>query len=119
MSAQELYKPCTEDHPFIEPCPVCGADAELWLYSKNFKDGPIQKVVMCKNREKFGPQKGLVDEGCLLYMPPDQFYQGRIVEAVKYWNEYAKAINAQRRGRNWQRAKVKQPSSGIRKERNK
>ena len=39
-------------------------------------------------------------------MPPQDFYRGRIVEAVKYWNAYAKALNAQRRQRNWQRAQV-------------
>jgi len=61
---------------------------------------------MCSNGEKFGPQDGLTNEGCLLYMPPQDFYRGRIVEAVKYWNEYAKALNAQRRQRNWQRARV-------------
>jgi hypothetical protein len=85
---------------------VCGADAELWQYSKDFKDGPIEKVVMCSNGERFGPQDGAVNEGCLLYMPPQDFYRGRIVEAVKFWNEYANVLNAQRRGRNWKRAKV-------------
>lgn len=90
----------------IEPCPVCGADAELWQYSEDFKNGPIDKVMMCSNGERFGPQDGAVNEGCLLYMPPRDFYFGRIVEAVKFWNEYAKALNAQRRGRNLARAQV-------------
>ena len=104
---KELYKPA--DLPTgtpVEPCPVCGADAQLWQYSTDFKAGPIEKVLMCSNGEKFGPQDGLTNEGCLLYMPPQDFYRGRIVEAVKYWNEYAKALNAQRRQRNWQRAQV-------------
>ena len=39
-------------------------------------------------------------------MPPQDFYRGRIVEAVKFWNEYAKVLNTQRRGRNWKRARV-------------
>ncbi|MBK8746124.1 hypothetical protein [Propionivibrio sp.] len=61
---------------------------------------------MCTNGERFGPQDGAVNEGCLLYMPPQDFYRGRIVEAVKFWNEYAKMLNTQRRGRNWKRARV-------------
>ena len=104
---KELYKP--GDLPagtHVEPCPVCGADAQLWQYSTDFKTGPIEKVLMCSNGEKFGPQDGLTNEGCLLYMPPQDFYRGRIAEAVKFWNEYAKALNAQRRDRNWKRAKV-------------
>ena len=47
-----------------------------------------------------------MNEGCLLYMPPQDFYRGRIAEAVKFWNQYARALNAQRRERNWKRAKV-------------
>jgi len=111
---KELYKPA--DLPagtHVEPCPVCGAEPQLWQHSTDFKSGPIEKVLMCSNGEKFGPQDGLTNEGCLLYMPPQDFYRGRIVEAVKYWNEYAKALNAQRRQRNWQRAQVlrKTPSN--------
>ena len=90
----------------IEPCPVCGADAELWQYSTDFKNGPIDKLMMCSNGDRFGPQDGAVNEGCLLYMPPQDFYRGRIAEAVKFWNDYAKALNEQRRKRNWERAKV-------------
>lgn len=90
----------------LEPCPVCGAKAELWQYSADFENGPIDKVVMCTNGERFGPQEGLVNEGCLLYMPPPDFYRGRIVEAIQFWNNYAKALTAQRRARNWERFKV-------------
>ena len=104
---EELYKKAELPvGTHVEPCPVCGADAELWQYSTDFKNGPIDKVLMCSNGEKFGPQEGLTNEGCLLYMPPQDFYHGRIVEAVNYWNEYAKAMNAQRRQRNWERAQV-------------
>ena len=104
---KELYKkaelPAGMD---AEPCPVCGADAELWQYSTDFKNGPIDKLVMCSNGDRFGPQDGAMNEGCLLYMPPQDFYRGRIAEAVKFWNQYARALNAQRRERNWKRAKV-------------
>lgn len=104
---KELYKKAEIPEGFeAEPCPVCGAAAELWQYSTDFKNGPIDKVMMCSNGEKFGPQDGATNEGCLLYMPPQDFYRGRIAEAVKFWNQYARALNAQRRERNWKRAKV-------------
>lgn len=83
----------------IEPCPVCGADAELWLFSDDFENGPINKLMMCTNGEKFGPQEGFMNEGCLLYMPPDEFHRHRAADAVKFWNEYARALVAQRDGR--------------------
>lgn len=104
---KELYK--NAELPagaYLAPCPVCGALASLWQYSKDFKNGPIEKVAMCTNGDRFGPQDGATTEGCLLYMPPQDFYRGRIMEAVKYWNEYAKVLDEQRRGRNWKRAKV-------------
>lgn len=90
---KELYKSVEVSSGLtLAPCPVCGADAELWQYSEDFKNGPIDKVVMCSNGDRFGPQEGAINEGCLLYMPPQSFYQGRIVEAVRFWNEYAQAL---------------------------
>ena len=83
----------------LEPCPVCGAEAELWLRSEDFKNGPIEKAVCCSNGRQFGPQTGVVNDGCLLFMPPDSFYRGRIADAVKFWNEYALALTAQRKER--------------------
>lgn len=103
--ANEEYKKA-ELPAGVEPCPVCGADVELWHHSNDFANGPIAKVVMCANGETFGPQDGITNEGCLLYMPPDGFYKATVREAVKYWNEYAKALSAQRRQRHWQRAQV-------------
>jgi hypothetical protein len=38
-------------------------------------------------------------------MPPDDFYRGTIREAVKYWNDFGKALESQRRARNWEIAK--------------
>jgi hypothetical protein len=90
----------------LEPCPVCGADSELWLHSRDFANGPIDKLVMCSNGDRFGPQDGAMNEGCLLYMPPQEFYRARIIEAVKFWNQYSKALNAERRTRHWNRANV-------------
>ena len=37
-----------------------------------------------------------MNEGCLLYMPPDEFHRHRAADAVKFWNEYARALVAQR-----------------------
>ena len=84
----------------IEPCPVCGSEAELWLFSDDFENGPINKLMACTNGEKFGPQEGFMNEGCLLYMPPDEFHRHRAADAVKFWNEYARALVAQRTKRN-------------------
>lgn len=86
------------DPATVARCPICASPAEVWQYSAN-PDAQLQRVVMCTNGEAFGPQ--LTDGmtllgGCLLYMPPDDFYRARTVEAVKYWNEYAKALNALR-----------------------
>jgi hypothetical protein len=91
---------------YISPCPVCGADAELWLFSNDFANGPIEKVICCSNGYRFGPQTSELNAGCLLWMPPCDFYRGRVVEAVNYWNEYAKALSAIRRARHWTRARV-------------
>ena len=85
----------------IEPCPVCGSEAVVWEFSEYPKD-PVQRVVMCENGEKIGPQSGLTHEGCLLYLPPNEFYHGRGADAVRYWNEYAKALTAYRRKRGWE-----------------
>ena len=90
----------------VEPCPVCGAGVELWHYSEDFENGPISKVVCCANNLPIGPQDGIISNGCLLFMPPQDFYKATAREAVKYWNEYAKALSACRRKRNWQRATV-------------
>lgn len=79
-------------------CPVCGAAPELWQYSED-EDSPVLRVVMCSNGDEFGPQKGMVNEGCLLYMPPSDFYQPLARQAIAYWNEYSEALVAQRMGR--------------------
>lgn len=79
----------------VECCPVCGADAEIWQFSEDL-DSPTNKVVMCSNGGIIGPQGGGFDEGCLLYMPPNGFYQATMREAVKYWNAFAVALISQR-----------------------
>ena len=95
----------------LELCPCCGSAAKLWQYSKSV-DAPASKVVCCANGEQFGPQEGMVNEGCLLYMPPDDFYRATVREAVKYWNEYAKALTSQQRARRWETAQVLRSNAG-------
>lgn len=79
----------------LEPCPVCGNEAGLWQYSES-ETSPRKLLAMCSHGEKIGPQDGIKNEGCLLYMPPDQFYRETIRDAVRYWNEFAKALTAMR-----------------------
>jgi hypothetical protein len=81
--------------PTLEPCPVCGSEAQLWQYSES-DTAPRKLLGMCSHGEPIGPQDGLTNEGCLLYMPPNQFYRETIRDAVRYWNEFAKALTAMR-----------------------
>jgi hypothetical protein len=81
--------------PVLEPCPVCGSEAQLWQYSES-DTAPRKLLGMCSHGEPIGPQDGLTNEGCLLYMPPNQFYRETIRDAVRYWNEFAKALTAMR-----------------------
>ena len=95
----------------LYPCPVCAADAELWQYSEA-ETTPTTKLVMCSRGEAFGPQNGLVDEGCLLYMPPGAFYKASIRDAVKYWNDYAVALGRIQRAGRRARSKVLRADNG-------
>jgi len=79
----------------LDPCPVCGSEAALWQYSES-ETTPRKLLVCCTHGEAIGPQDGLANEGCLLYMPPDNFYRETIRDAVRYWNEFAKALTALR-----------------------
>lgn len=97
----------------IEPCPVCAADPEVWQYIA--KPGEVaQKVVMCSHDEAIGPHDPVAG-GCLLYMPPNDFYAPTIREAAKHWNEFAKALGSLRRKNGWARARVLRAAvSGVR-----
>lgn len=95
MRAHDEYKKIdTPDSVQLVPCPVCCAPAEIWRRSDS-PSSPTETAVCCSNGEQIGPQDGEVNNGCLLYMPPDSFYRGTIREAVKYWTEYAKALEVQ------------------------
>lgn len=95
----------------LYPCPVCAADAELWQYSES-ETVATKKVIMCSRGEAFGPQRGMVSEGCLLYLPPREFYKRTIRDAVKFWNDYAVALGKIQRAARWARAKVLRADNG-------
>lgn len=95
----------------VEPCPACAADPEVWQYIA--KPGEVaQKVVMCSHDEAIGPHDPVAG-GCLLYMPPNDFYAPTIREAVKHWNEFAKALGSLRRKNGWKRARVLRGSAAA------
>jgi hypothetical protein len=95
----------TPDGVTLERCPVCGSEAALWQYSESETD-PRQLLVCCSHGDMIGPQDHLVGGGCLLYLPPQGFYRETIRDAVRYWNEFAKALSAFRRQNNWRAAQV-------------
>ena len=105
IKGHEMYKPLALPDTPLEPCPVCASSAELWQFSKTI-DGPATKVVMCSHNEKIVPQDGSVNEGCPLFMPDDDHYRATIREAVKYWNDYAKALGSLQRANRWNIAQV-------------
>ncbi|HEY0915673.1 MAG TPA: hypothetical protein VGE22_12450 [Solimonas sp.] len=96
----------------LEPCPVCGSEAALWQYSES-ETAPRKLLVCCTHGDPIGPQDGLTNEGCLLYMPPDNFYRETIRDAARYWNEFAKALSALRRQNNWKQAQVLRGSTAA------
>lgn len=79
----------------LERCPVCGAAAELWQYSES-DAAPTSKAGMCSRSDAIGPRDEFVSDGCLLLMPPQDFYRATIREAVAYWNAFAAALVAMR-----------------------
>lgn len=89
----------------LELCPCCGGTPKLWQYSES-PDAPTTKVVMCQTNEPIGPQDGLANEGCPLYMPPDAHYRPTIREAVRFWNDFAKALTALQRTNRWKHHKT-------------
>ena len=85
-------------------CACCGGEAEAWQYVT--KDDQVQRVVMCDHSGDIGPRDSLLYEGCLLQMPPPDFYRETGRAAVRYWNEYAKALTAAQRANRWKTARV-------------
>lgn len=81
MSKDDYTQLETTEH--LEPCPVCCGNPLLWRYSENSSSQVLVAI---------GPCTGIVNEGCLLYMPPDIFYRPTIREAIAFWNAYAIAL---------------------------
>lgn len=79
----ENYHPI-EGHGFtLAPCPLCGSPAELW--ERTHAIGGALKAVMCTHGEEIA---GLPN-GCPMYLPTEDFYQSRKVDAVHVWNDFA------------------------------
>ena len=77
----------------VHSCPVCGAGVELYSY-KESPDRNLTWSVACTRSENFGPQSDLMKEtGCVLYLPPQDFYCATEREAIRYWNDWHKAVN--------------------------
>lgn len=89
----------------LEACPCCGSSARVWEYVEK-NGGPVVRVAMCDHEGSIGPRDALVYEGCLLQMPPDDFYRGTGRDAARYWNDYAKALTAAQRANRWKTAQV-------------
>lgn len=106
------YKPLDTPQG-LERCPVCGSEAGLWQYSES-ETAPRKLLVMCSHGDRIGPQDGLIHEGCLLYMPDNNFYRETIRDAVRFWNEFAKALSAFRRQNNWKHAQPLRGGSLLR-----
>lgn len=90
----EIFALVKHNH-VLDHCPVCGSKAEIYRRS----EGDTNKVaVMCSNGDPIGPQKDidLPRVGCLLSLPPEEFYQPSIRQAVSYWKRYYWAIRVLR-----------------------
>lgn len=87
------------------PCPCCGSDARVWQYIDK-PGAEVERVVMCDRAGGLGPRDALVYEGCLLQMPPQDFYKATGREAVRYWNGYAKALESEQRANRWKRVRA-------------
>ena len=88
----------------LEPCPCCGSNPRVWQYVDDVIGAT--KVVMCSFGDSIGPQNDELSNGCPLYFPSVEAYRATIREAVKYWNEFAKALTAIQRTNRWEAHKV-------------
>jgi hypothetical protein len=91
---KECVQLSQDKHGPIAACPVCGSSASVWRFANDGHSSTT--AVCCNNGDACGPQNGLVNEGCLLYLPPNGFHQARIKSAVAYWNSYAESLVALR-----------------------
>jgi hypothetical protein len=80
-----------EDSPALLNCPCCSGKASLFQFSEE-PGGATSRVVMCAYSFGIGGQDDIVNEGCLLYMPPEDFYRATAKAAIKYWNDFASGL---------------------------
>ena len=95
-SVHDQYRPMVPQP--TEPthrCPLCGSPAQVWEFSEK-PDDIVTRVVMCDRGDDLGPRDGMAYCGCVLYMPPNDFYKGTGRDAVRYWNAYAEACEQAR-----------------------
>ncbi len=88
----------------LEPCPCCGSTPRIWQYIDDA--GDATKVVMCSFGDSIGPQNDELSNGCPLHSPCMEAYRATVQEAVKYWNEFAKALIAIQRRNRWEARSV-------------
>ena len=87
------YEPLPDGLRSPMRCAVCGGPASVWRYTKEPGD-PFTVAVMCDQGERIGPQSGITNEGCPLYMPPDDFYRATCREAIAFWDEFSVSLVA-------------------------
>lgn len=103
MKAEELYE-CLLDaaalpsHYQVEKCCICGSTPSPWQFRE--AGGVFSKVVMCPNGDPVVEHPtNNADDGCLMYMPPREFYQPTRREAINFWNQWHGAMTKQRLSR--------------------
>lgn len=111
MNEHEDYRRVLTPPEPLEPCPLCGADAEMWDFSTSFT-APQTHVVSCPTAADLGPRESPMYPGCLLYMGPLDFHRSTRRDAARYWNEYARAVVALREANEAARARKERASCG-------
>jgi len=95
--------------PDILNCPCCASKANLFQFSET-PTSPSSRVVMCSYSFGIGAQESAVNEGCLLYLPPEDFYQATAKAAIAYWNNFAAGL-VNLRFRNLKKDGAKEPGA--------
>ena len=96
MAHEEYRKMIPPPAELPYQCPCCGCpDVVVWEHSET-PESIVTRVVTCESKDVIGPRGvedgGFGERGCLLFMPPRDFYRPTGREAVRYWNKYAAAL---------------------------
>jgi hypothetical protein len=92
---REMYREIDPAPHVLSKCPVCSASAKMWEFSENPTD-IVTRVAACSDGEEWFEGQGMVNEGCLLYMPPNCFYKPTARQAAAYWNKHAEILTGKR-----------------------